>query len=488
MTEQMIHEKANENFIKLTWLLAISYTIGFFFYFKNDSAPLATVILSAIMLIVPAIIATLKLKSDKGDKNIHFIIAIPFSITYFIAIFFTESILAPLIIVPMIILASSYQDLNFIYKLCTGTVILNVIWCFNKVNNDTIATIVLEMIIISLLLLITIVVTRFNMSLKESITIEAKNAQKANQKNTETLLQIRDAIELLTNNTKNLTHSIDAIEIGSQSIHTAIKEIAQGTEDTNSNIEQQTHATSVIHSQIQETSNLSKVISNSYNESASMFKNTIGTIKNLSDKSTEINKKNSSLYTVFEKLNVKTKEVQGIISIITGISDQTNLLSLNASIEAARAGEMGRGFAIVANEVKTLAEQSRDSAIDIGNILSELQKEVEYVFKEISSLSKTNSEAVVLIDNAENQITNLDNNFSNLNDAIKTINLKIDQTLTSNKDIEQSISILSAVSEETLANVEETFNTIDSYLCETRNAKNFIDELVDLNNNMKNLL
>lgn len=71
------------------------------------------------------------------------------------------------------------------------------------------------------------------------------------------------------------------------------------------------------------------------------------------------------------RLGEESKEILGIIQVITGISQQTNILALNASIEAARAGERGKGFAVVAEEIQKLAEQTKRAVDDIGNIVTE---------------------------------------------------------------------------------------------------------------------
>jgi len=153
------------------------------------------------------------------------------------------------------------------------------------------------------------------------------------------------------------------------------------------------------------------------------------------------------------------KKIGSITKIIVGISQQTNLLALNAAIEAARAGEVGKGFNIVAEQVKGLAVKSKDASIKIDKIIGELNKKITFITQ---SSSKTQS----IIDNQDDAIeetnlatltiitsmTGVSENIMGLVEAVKEIYVLKSDTV-------NSIEIIAAVSEETAAITEEVTAT-----------------------------
>lgn len=156
-----------------------------------------------------------------------------------------------------------------------------------------------------------------------------------------------------------------------------------------------------------------------------------------------------------KNLEMMTNQIKDIVGIVKGIADQTNLLSLNASIEAARAGEHGKGFAVVASEVRKLAEGTRDSVMNVSELVNKIN---EYVASSSSSLEQ----AQILVEETKDQMNGTRKSFKNILQTMentKESNVRIEQDLESFLqaiyEIEQSAATLATTAENLNVMMEE---------------------------------
>ncbi|MCR4689883.1 MAG: cache domain-containing protein [Lachnospiraceae bacterium] len=179
------------------------------------------------------------------------------------------------------------------------------------------------------------------------------------------------------------------------------------------------------------------------------------------------------------------KKISEMVDLITGIATQTNLLSLNASIEAARAGDAGRGFGVVATEIKTLAEQSGSSAERILSVVKEITEQ--------SEACVTKSEEVrALIENEQSTLALTKNKFGILEEEIRSSVSEIatvseaTEQLNSAKDvIIHAVSDLSTMSQETAATNQEVTASITAIAENVRQVSEDSERMNELSNELK---
>src|SRR5690606_10238341 len=154
-----------------------------------------------------------------------------------------------------------------------------------------------------------------------------------------------------------------------------------------------------------------------------------------------ISSSTNSVNALVQKLAQQTEEINNISQLITSITDQTNLLALNAAIEAARAGEHGKGFAVVADEVRKLAEQSKSSANSIVNLTLEIKADTENVERAVS-------ESLVSVEDGVKIISHAGESFTTIVDAVTQMSMQI-------QEISATSEELSASAEQVTASVNE---------------------------------
>ncbi len=149
-------------------------------------------------------------------------------------------------------------------------------------------------------------------------------------------------------------------------------------------------------------------------------------------------------------LSELSSKVGDIIAIINEIAEQTNLLALNAAIEAARAGEHGRGFAVVADEVRKLAERTTGATSEVGDILQQIRSKVAEAVSSIEHVSARVDRGVDLSTRAGSELQNIVANVEDLQMMVQQIASAIEQMSATSQTINEDISSISRISQDTL--------------------------------------
>ena len=162
-----------------------------------------------------------------------------------------------------------------------------------------------------------------------------------------------------------------------------------------------------------------------------------------------------SLATTITSLNEKSTNITNVIDVIKSVSEQTNLLALNAAIEAARAGEQGRGFAVVADEVRTLAQRTQNSTSEIESIISELLTESNQAFSVIDRNKSKAVEAVNKSKEAEVALHEISEAISKVSEQTEHIAVAAEQQLTVTQDVSSNVADIEQKASEVALNSKQ---------------------------------
>ncbi|QNU66575.1 methyl-accepting chemotaxis protein [Ruminiclostridium herbifermentans] len=245
----------------------------------------------------------------------------------------------------------------------------------------------------------------------------------------------------------------------SQQVSITIKQIAEGANEQANDINDGVETMSILSNEINVVGDNMKEVAEVVGHTKALSEGASEVVNALNIKSHQTNSASDRIVKNITELSSSMKEIQKIVKVIVGISEQTNLLSLNASIEAARAGEAGKGFAIVASEVKKLADHSKSASVNISEIISKAQLKTEQAVAEATSSSLLIQEQLQTVNEADHTFKTIFTSMDKIIESMDRMSQSVSSIMNSKENVLESMQSISAVAEQSAVTSGEIFES-----------------------------
>ncbi|WP_235828939.1 methyl-accepting chemotaxis protein [Anaerosacchariphilus polymeriproducens] len=323
---------------------------------------------------------------------------------------------------------------------------------------------------------------------KDEIGALSKALQSITDSIREIVGDISNSSESLAAASEELTATSQQSASTSEEISYTITELSKGASDQAQNTEEGSSKADLLGEVIEKDQKHLSELNAATEKVEVVLKQGLIEIEHLSKKTEENNKASKEIHEVIVKTNESSTKIGEASSVISSIAEQTNLLSLNAAIEAARAGEAGRGFAIVAEEIRKLAEQSEASTKNIDQMVQELQENSQEAVATIIKMSKVIKEQTDSVINSKNNFLLIREAILESSKIVGQLNDSGQEMSTMKNEIQDTLQNLSAIAEEYSAATQQVTSTMEEQTESAESIAKSSEDLAKLAQNLQVLI
>lgn len=266
---------------------------------------------------------------------------------------------------------------------------------------------------------------------------------------------LKQMIEQIKQGADTLSASSDALTEQMEQINVAAQHSAEATASTAASIEEMTVSVAQISDNADESRRNSE-------RATQLADNGEKLVNQLTGELQEIARKVDGASSGIQELAERSREIDGIVQVIKEIADQTNLLALNAAIEAARAGEQGRGFAVVADEVRKLAERSSKATDEITAMIRAIQADTTGVVESMQAVKPQVARGVEVAEEAGHSLQEISQGAGKTLENIKEVALSTAEQRTASNSVASNVERISQMVEEMAAAVNSANDNVQT--------------------------
>ncbi|UZW16039.1 methyl-accepting chemotaxis protein [Clostridium pasteurianum] len=305
-----------------------------------------------------------------------------------------------------------------------------------------------------------IIQIKFTQKLGKSF-IEAKDSAEKSKEQVDVILEkVKTSVVELMDFSNNLKNNMNTTQSISNELINIFNEVSTNIQSQAANTQKINNSALSTEDRVKDLLNVSNVTKISSNSVILSIESGVIQVDELSQNIKQIKTIMNNSMDNTHKLNENSLKIADILNIINGIAEQTNLLALNAAIEAARAGEQGKGFAVVADEIRKLSESTSLSIKDITYILNDIQALSQQTDSATKSAHDIVSIAIKPLENVEEAFNNIKTNAEKLQNESNNMNGLVKELVNDSQLISNEISTISSSTEENAASVEETLASL----------------------------
>lgn len=266
---------------------------------------------------------------------------------------------------------------------------------------------------------------------------------------------VQTSVENVASSSEELTASAGQTSKATEHITLAIEQFSSGNESQNDKVELSSEELEEMNRGLQNMNESAESITASSIKSTDIAGEGGQLVEKTASQMNVIDQSVKKAENVISALESKSKDITQILGVINGIADQTNLLALNAAIEAARAGESGRGFSVVAEEVRKLAVQCANSAKEIENLIKEIVQDIDVSQEVFTAVNREVQSGLSFTEQTKVSFHNIFDMTKEISDQLQTMNQTVVQLSKGSAHVSEAVREIADVSRESSANIQD---------------------------------